>query len=366
VIVDLGPWDRVLEIDPVARRARVQPGVVTAALDRAVAPHGLFFPPNPGSWQRSTVGGNAATNASGPRSYRYGSTRRWIVGARAVLGTGETIAVGTSALKRSAGPDLLGVMVGSEGTLGVFTELTVALAPRPARRRGVVLPLPRGVRLGRIAVRLASGSSPALSAVEFLDARAGAFLRDRIGVATGPGGLLLLELEHDNVARPAESRHLKDVLRGAGVAASPTWIDDADRLWTLRGQAGVELDATMGPRVREDVAVPLRRLDNLAGSLRRIARRFSVPLAVYGHLGEGNLHPNFGIDPATPRGRRLRRDVLETALRLGGTISAEHGIGVVKRSLLTRELGAVPVDVLRAIKQRCDPDGILNPGKLLP
>ncbi|MCI4344053.1 MAG: FAD-binding oxidoreductase [Thermoplasmata archaeon] len=367
VSVDFGGWDRIRAVDPSARRARLEPGVVNADLDRALAHLGLFFPPNPGSWQQSTVGGNAATNASGPRSFRYGPTRRWIVGARAVLGTGELLRLGTDALKRSAGPDLLGAFVGSEGTLGWFTELTVALAPRPASRRGLVVPLPARVRLGRLAVRLAGANVPGLSAVEFADRPSARLLGSALGTDPGPGGLLMAELEASRRSSHAEgARRLLRALRAEGVDRRPTWVAEADELWTLRGRAGTQLDAEMGRRIREDVAVPLARLDELVDTLRRIARRSGVPFAVYGHLGEGNVHPNFGIDPASAGGRRLRRAVLLAAHRLGGTVSGEHGIGLVKSSWLNRELGTVAVDLLRSFKRRCDPDGILNPGKLLP
>jgi FAD/FMN-containing dehydrogenase len=367
VSVDFGGWNRIRAIDPGARRARVEPGVVNADLDRALAPFRLFFPPNPGSWRTSTIAGNAATNASGPRSFRYGSTRRWIVGARVVLGTGETIRLGTRALKRSAGPDLVGAFLGSEGTLGWFTELTVALARRPAARRGLVIPLPARVRLGRLATRLSHSPVLGLSAVEFVDRRAGQYLGPELGTDPGPGGLLLLELEGDRVnSLDPPARRLARELRAEGVDSRPAWVEDADELWTLRGRAGAQLDAEMGPRVREDVAVPLAGLDDLIRDLRRIARQFAVPFTVYGHLGEGNLHPNFGIDPASAAGLRLRRAVLLAAHALGGTISAEHGIGRVKASLLTLELGRGPVDLLRSFKRRCDPAGILNPGKLLP
>ena len=166
MVVDLGGWDSVHEVSEEGRWARVGPGVVNARLQDAVRPHGLFYPPNPGSWQSATIGGNLGTNASGPRSFRYGPTRRWVCEAEVVLGTGERVRLGSRVAKRSVGPDLLQMFIGSEGTLGIATEITVRLAPLPTVRRGLIVPLPSRVRLGRLAVRLTQAAETGLSAVE--------------------------------------------------------------------------------------------------------------------------------------------------------------------------------------------------------
>jgi len=368
VVVDLSGWNQVGEVSVGDRSVRVGPGVVNLDLQGALRPFGLFYPPNPGSWATSTIGGNVGTNASGPRSYSYGPTRRWVREIVAVLGTGDRVRLGSRAEKRSVGPDLLQLFVGSEGTLGIATDLTLRLAPIPEIRQGWAVPLPPKARLGRIAATLGRTSGTGLSAVEYLDTPSADGLRvDRGTRWRSDGPLLLLELE---ASGRSDARHralrVRTALRAAGVAAEPSVFDDADHLWSLRGEASRVLDARYGPRVREDVAVPLEQVDSLVAALRRVARVEKVRLFLFGHLGEGSLHPNYEVDPASPAGRRIRSAVCSAALVLGGTISAEHGIGRLKRSFLERELGGPAVRLLRAIRQACDPDGILNPGKLYP
>ena len=368
VVVDLSGWNQLIEVVPEELWARVGPGIVNRDLQRALHSQGVFFPPNPGSWTTATVGGHVATNASGPRSFKYGPTRSWIRELEAVLGTGDRARFGHRVAKRSVGPELLHLLVGTEGTLGILTEVTVRLAPLPARREGLVVPLPAPVSLSAVARRLRLRSGAGLSAVELIDRSSAAVLAER-RQADWPAdaALLLLEVEARN-ARDAEEERAGIVadLRAVGVDRSPTVYEDADELWTLRGASGVALDERMGPRVREDIAVPLGRIDELLERLGAIAANAGVGLFLYGHLGEGSFHPNFVVEPASPTGERIRAAVLTAALELGGTVSSEHGIGRLKADFLARELGPVPTDLLGSMKQRCDPDGILNPGKLYP
>ncbi len=368
VVVDLSGWTRVREVRADDGWARVEPGVPNLALQQALAPHGAFFPPNPGSWATSTIGGNVATNASGPRSFRYGPTRLWVREIELVLGDGARTRWGSRVRKRSVGPDLVSLFVGSEGTLGIATEITVRIAPRPPVRRGLVVPLPEGVPPGRVAVALGTARGTALSAIEYLDAGCAAELAGPGGLGrVGPGPLVLLEVEAEGEDE-ADRREAEVVrtLGRAGVPTRPERFRDADELWSVRGQASVALDRRFGERIREDVAVPPDRIDALVGAIGRIAGRHAVPVYLFGHLGEGSLHPNFVVPPASPAAARIRRELVAAALALGGTISAEHGIGALKAPHLERELGRPGVDVLRALKRACDPDGILNPGKLYP
>ena len=368
VVVDLAGWNSVLEVDPGELWARVGPGVVNYDLQRALRPHGVFFPPNPGSWTVATVGGCVGTNASGPRSFRYGPTRAWVRAVDAVLGSGERARFGALVAKRSVGPDLLPLIVGSEGTLAIVTEVTVRLAPIPAHREALVFPVPDGISLGAVARRLRPGLGTGLSAVEYIDRASAKVLAERRTVDWPTDvALLLLEVEADG-DREAELRRqrLAELLRPIGVDRRPVVVADADELWTLRGESSVVLDERTGQRIREDVAVPLGRIDELVRRLEEIGRAAKVPYYLFGHLGEGSLHPNYACDPGGPTGDRVRRAVLEAALDLGGTVSSEHGIGRLKVDFLERELGPTAVDLLRVVKRRCDPDGILNPGKLYP
>lgn len=368
VVVDLGSWQAIGPVAEEERVVRVQPGVVNLALQAATRPFGLFFPPNPGSWTRATIGGQIGTNASGPRSFRYGPTRAWVREVEVVLGTGARMRLGTRAAKRSVGPELLPLLFGSEGTLGIVTEATVRLAPIPPVRRGLVVPLPDGVRLGSLAARLARAPVEGLSAVEYVD-RASAAALAALGRPIGPGDAawLLLEVEAPGPAdADRRAAELGRLVAAAGAAGPPIPFDDADELWTRRGESSTALDRQIGQRIREDVAVPLAEVDALLDDLARIAAEEGAPLFLFAHLGEGSLHPNFAVDPSTPAADRVRARTLTAALARGGTISAEHGIGRLKRSFVERELGADAAAWLGAVKRWCDPDGILNPGKLYP
>ena len=368
VVVDFSGWSQFLEVDPEGAWARVGPGIVNRELARALRPYGRFFPPNPGSWTASTIGGNVATNASGMRSFRYGSTRGWVHEVEAVLGTGARVRLGSRVAKRSVGPDLLQMFIGSEGTLGIATEVTVRLAPLPGVRHGVVVPLPDGTPLAPLAQRLAHFPRIDLAAIEYLDQPSATVLAERHPGKLPTGtALLLLEVEAadaDDAERKLE--RLTEALGPVGGGEEATVFRDADELWTLRGESGDALLQRIGYHVREDVAVPVGEVDRLIAELRAIARSEQVPVFLYGHLGEGSLHPNYGVDATTPKAERIRAAVLRAARVLGGTISAEHGIGVLKRPFLADELGEAAIELLRAVKRACDPDGILNPGKLYP
>ncbi|MCI4364760.1 MAG: FAD-binding oxidoreductase [Thermoplasmata archaeon] len=368
VVVDLSGWKGIGDVGPGDRSVRVGPGVVNRALHTALEPAGLFFPPNPGSWETCTIGGNLGTNASGPRSFRYGPTRHWVSEVEAVLGTGEKVRLGRRVEKRSMGPDLLQLFIGSEGTLGIATEVTLRLAPRPARRTGLALPLPVDASLGRLARALARAPGTGLSAVEYLDEFSAEGLVVGRGARWATGSpLLLLEVEGEDTAESAvHIVRVSAALRASGILTEPTVIEEADRLWSLRGENGRVLDERLGPHVRDDVAVPFDRLDELVAAVRTIALDEEVRVYLFGHLGEGNLHPNYAVDPASRTADRIRAALYAAVLRLGGTISAEHGVGRVKREFLGHELGTTAVRLLRAVKDACDPDGILNPGKLYP
>jgi len=230
------------------------------------------------------------------------------------------------------------------------------------------VPIPEGVPPGAIAVHLGQVSVPGLAAAEYLDRACAAALSEG-RAAPWPDGtaLLLLEIEGSSGAETeARLATLESALGGVGLAAPAAVIDDAEELWTLRGESSIVLDERVGQRIREDVAVPLAAVDRLVRELERIAARERVRLYLFAHLGEGSLHPNYVVDPASPAAARIRAAVLGASVRLGGTISAEHGIGRLKVPYLVDEVGDAGIRVLRAVKAACDPDGILNPGKIYP
>ena len=367
LVLDFQAWNSVEELDATDRLVRVGPGIINRELSRQLAPHRLFFPPNPGSWTTSTLGGNVATNASGPRSFRYGPTRAWVRGLEVVLGSGEVLRLGHRARKSSTGPDLLGFLVGSEGTLGFFTDITLGLAPMPDRRVGLVVPIAPDRELGSSLLRLLEPPAPGLSAVEYVDRTTAETLASEAGSRLPTGTpLLLLELESDAEGEERALERLFERVRAAGFGEDVRVYPDADQLWTLRGQSGEVLDRRFGPRVREDVAVPCSRLDELLREVETIGRRYGVEVYLYGHLGDGSIHPQYLVDPTSETARSLRRDLYLAARRLGGTVSSEHGIGLLKAPYLALEHGPEAVRLLRAVKGLCDPDGVLNPGKLFP
>ncbi|MGI0131536.1 MAG: FAD-binding oxidoreductase [Thermoplasmata archaeon] len=368
VVVDMSEWTAPIEIDPVERRARVGPGVINRDLQRAAARWGLFFPPNPGSWGSTTIGGNVGTNASGPRSYRYGPTRAWTCGLTVVLGTGEVVRVGTAARKRSAGPDPVGYLVGSEGTLGIVTEVVVHLAPVPSRRIALIVPVGDEARAADLALRADTArGGPRLAAIEYVDrAAAAALVRSAHRRLAPDGPWVLLEVESTTDREEADLRAVGTILTDSGVREDATVVPEADELWDLRGQSGAVLDEEVGWRVREDVAVPLERLPELFRLVHRVAEAHHVPVWVYGHLGDGHLHPNFGVDPAGADADRLRRALWEGVWALGGTVVAEHGVGLLKREVMLVEHPPAAIAWMDAVKRACDPDGIMNPGKLYP
>lgn len=368
VVVDFSAWNALLEVDPDNRLARVGPGLVNRDLHRALRPHGLFFPPNPGSWTTSTVGGNVATNAAGPRSFKYGATRRWVAELEVVLGSGTRTRLGGRTTKRSVGPDLLQLLVGSEGILGFLTEVTVHLAVAPAQRHGVVVPLTPGRPVGPLVRSIARWPATHLSAVEYLDATCAEALAVEAGSRfPSDRALVLLEVESGDADDDGYALgSILDRLRLLQLGEEAIVVPDADELWTLRGKSGTALDRSLGERVREDIAVPLSHLDELFEVIAQIGRRHGIAVPVYGHVGDGNLHPNFAVDPAGPVAATIREELLRATRRLQGTISAEHGIGQLKAAHLPLELSPEAIDLLRSVKRACDPDGILNPGKVLP
>lgn len=365
VVVDFAAMNRILEVRPEDLLVRVEPGVINYELQTALAHRGLFYPPNPGSWESSTLGGNAATNASGFRSFRYGPTRVWVVQIEGILGTGEPFVAGHLSPKRSAGPELLPLLVGSEGTLAIFTSLTLRLAPLPEVRHGLAVPVPREKKLGGLVKALQSERAAGLSAFEWVDDRVASALAKHARLPLEPGaGALLMEVEATREAEDAPLIHLRRRLKEAGVDADPHVFADANALWRARGRAGQILDTSLGPRMREDLGVPISKWDTLLERVAHLATDEHVELITYAHLGEGNLHPNFLVDPGSTTAERLRRRLAALARELGGTVSAEHGLGALKGLSYEDEHGPVLSAHLRALKRDLDPDGVLNPGKM--
>ena len=379
VVVSCTAMDRILELDPVNRYAVVQPGVVNAALSRAAAEHGLAYPPDPGSWESSTIGGNVATNAGGMCCVKYGVTAEYVLGLEVVLAGGEVLRTGRRTAKGVAGYDLTRLFVGSEGTLGVITEITVALRPAADDALTLVAIFPSTAGAGSaVASIAAAGLSPSL--MELLDQvhlRAIEAYRP-MGLRTDAKAMLLAAVDTGTRAAADLDRLAKlCAAAGADEVYQASDSTEADALLAARRLAHPAMERLAaethpngnGGLIIDDVAVPRSRLAEMLDGVERISAEHGVPVAVVGHAGDGNLHPNIVVDRADPasvdRGRRVFDAIMELGLALGGTCTGEHGVGLLKRDWLAREIGPIGLRVHRAIKAALDPDNLLNPGKVL-
>ncbi len=369
IVLSTARLDRIVQLDPDDEIAVVQPGVITADLDRAAAEHGLCYPPDPGSVEICTIGGNIATNAGGLRCAKYGVTRESVLGLDLVLADGRRIETGRHTVKGVTGYDLTALFVGSEGTLGVVVGAVVRLLPRPVSTATIAAYFADVEAAATAVARIRERRlRPAIA--ELLDRATLAAVDAAEGTAfTARGGALLL-VQTDGIGATAEA----DAVRAA-VAPTATEVavteDPAEAADLLRARRrALPALERLGRVLIEDVAVPRSRLAEAVGEVARIAERHDVRVATLAHAADGNLHPIFVLeDAAGPVPEPVwaaAGEVFRTALRLGGTLTGEHGVGLLKRQWVAEELGEDALDVQRRIKQALDPRGILNPGKALP
>ncbi|KAA9164933.1 FAD-binding protein [Amycolatopsis acidicola] len=371
IVLALTRMTRILEVSGAELLARVQPGVTTARLADAAAVEGLLYAPDPGSRVTSTVGGNVATCAGGLRGLKYGVTRNYVLGLEAVLPTGEVIRTGGRLWKDVAGYDLTRLLTGSEGTLAVLTELTVALLPQPAEvGTGVAYFASLADACRAVAAIISAGIVPAT--LEFLDQKCISAVDDyaKLDLRRDAGALLLfgddgpIEVVAGNLVR------LRKICADAG-ALEVTLAENiarSDALLAARRCSLPALSRLGSLTILEDVTVPRPRLAEMVERIDEIALRFGLLIATFGHAGDGNLHPTCVLDPedtdAVERAHKAFAEIFSTALRFDGTITGEHGVGAAKLPYLAERLGADQIRLLRRIKTAFDPAGILNPGKV--
>ena len=371
VVVSFARMDRIVEIRPGDRCAVVEPGVLNGDLQQALQPHGLFWPPDPSSADRCTIGGNLACNAGGPRAVKYGATRDNVLGLVAVTGEGEIIRCGGPWTKDATGYDLTHLLVGSEGTLALVVEATLKLAPRPKAQAGLrAFYRDAAAAAAAVARLMAQPQVPAM--LEFMDASAIALLRRNGSDVPDAGAMLLVEADGDDDTLLPALQALADAAEGDGLVALDVAVDGSarDRLWAARRALSPALRTIAPGKINEDVVVPVSRIPDLVAGVEALSAEASLPIVVFGHAGNGNLHVNIMYRPddasETARAQAALPRVFALVLSLGGTLSGEHGIGVAKRDWMERAFDAPTLAAMRAIKAALDPDGILNPGKVLP
>ncbi|MCP9487918.1 MAG: FAD-binding protein [Gaiellaceae bacterium MAG52_C11] len=367
VVLGLERLRGIRSIEPLLWRMEVEAGVTTAHVRRLARENGLLFPPDPGAAEQSQIGGNVATNAGGPHAFKYGVTGDWVNGVEAVVAPGELVAVGGAIRKDVAGYDLKSLLVGSEGTLGIVTSVWLSLAPAPEAVAPVVS-LHAGTAEGCEALARVLGSGLPVAALEYLDAETVRRSAGSFPVPLGSGFLVLAEVDGsaEEVARLREA-----VLEAVGEDALSVWAPETAAevasLWRWRDGVSLAVQVERGGKVSEDIVVPFDRLAEAIEETLAIGARNDLAACSWGHAGDGNLHSTFMIDPGNEaersRADRAAEELFDLAVRLGGSISGEHGLGLVKGGQLERQWSPAAFALHRSIKSVFDPKGLLNPGK---
>jgi glycolate oxidase subunit GlcD len=369
IVLGFERMNRVLQFDPLLWRMHVEAGVTTGDVQRLARESGLRFPPDPGAAEISQIGGNIACNAGGPHAFKYGVTGNWVTGLEAVVPPGEIVRVGGPIRKDVAGYDLKNLLVGSEGTLGLVTAAWLRLTPAPELELPVV-GLYRDAEGGISAIERVLGSGVVPAAIEYLDGVTLRFSGDAYPFGLPEDAAFMVITEADGSASEARrvAAELHSVLEEDAVAVhAPEEPSEVTELWRWRSGVAFAILAQRGGAFSEDIAVPLDRLRDVATETLEIGERHGVPALSFGHAGDGNIHSTFLFSSDDPdeerRADEACHDLFELALRLGGTVTGEHGIGWLKRGQLEHQLGETGYDLHLRIKQAFDPKGLLNPGK---
>jgi len=364
---------KIIGIHPEDGVAIVQPGVITGNLQEAVSAVGWDYPPDPASLKDCSIGGNIATNAGGPRCLKYGVTRNYVLGLEVVLADGRVLRTGGRLHKNKTGFDLIGTFVGSEGMLGVVTEITVRIIPKPASR-GMLAAVFSDFEAAAKTVQtiLQAGHLP--SALEVSDAFTLAAARKKMGAEVFPegNGHLIVEIDGRPAAVQSELKELEILLKQCGAGEIRLARDEAEceAIWQLRREFSYSLRDTGLTKLNEDIVVPRGKLVELVNFARVLETETGISIACFGHAGDGNIHTNLMVDDYTNPTTKARADdaldkLFNWVLDQGGAITGEHGVGLAKKRWIKKALGETSFDVHRALKNTLDPNGILNPGKFL-
>jgi glycolate oxidase len=374
IVLNLCRMNRILEIDDLNFTTTVEAGVVTQDLADTVAKKGFFYPPDPSSIKQSTLGGNAACNAGGPRCLKYGVTGDYVRGLTVVLADGRVLRTGGKAIKNVTGYNLTQLFVGSEGTLGVITELILKLIPMPKVARTAKAVFPKLVDASRCVNNiLSAGITPAT--IELMDETTIATIEEamHLGLPLDVEAMLIIEsdgMDQESVVKEIET--IADICRATGASDVQVARDEKERtaLWTARRSISPSLARRAPNKLGEDISVPRSAIPDAVAAIKQISRKHEIPIAIFGHAGDGNLHPNILFDKRDPtqveKMKKAAGDVFATSVRLGGTLSGEHGVGSLKLAFLEQDIGPLSIEVMGSIKKALDPKNILNPGKVVP
>jgi glycolate oxidase len=371
--------NRILEIDEVNLLARVQPNVITGDLQDAVEKVGLFYPPDPASLRQSAIGGNVAECAGGPRAFKYGTTKRYVLALEAVLPTGEVIHTGSKAVKNVVGYDLTQLLVGSEGTLAIITEITLRLIPKPAAQATLLAEF-ESIDRAVDAVTQLIQRRVVPAAVELVDADSLRAIAEHAGrpmAGAATEAVLIIEVDGSKAAVEEEILLVEEACRAVHAGEVRRAASDAERdeIWALRRELSPALRKLSTIKLNNDVVVPRGRVPQLFALVQAIREECDLPIACFGHAGDGNIHVNImvpdgggeaAIVERTRRGEQAVRRLFEGVVGLEGSISGEHGIGLTKSRYLGLELSGEEIALMRRVKAAFDPNGILNPGKIFP
>ena len=371
LVLCLAQMNAILDLDPRNLTLRAQPGAITQRIDEAAARHGLFYPPDPGSMRISTIGGNVAENSGGLRGLKYGVTRDYVMGLEVVLPSGEVARFGNQCVKDVAGYSLKDLFVGSEGTLGIITEVLIKLVPRPAARR-TMLALYDRIEDAAATVSAIVAAHIIPCTLEFLDRVTAVCVEDyaHVGLPTDCEAVLLMETDGHPAVGADEAAQMEVLARQHGARDVRTAQTEAEalQLAAARRNAFSALARKRPTTILEDVTVPRSELASMVRFIADTAVAFHLQIGTFGHMGDGNLHPTFLADERDKDEMHRVHEALEAivkrTLELGGTITGEHGVGLAKKPWLRQQMGDASLGLMRQIKQTLDPDNLLNPGKM--
>jgi glycolate oxidase len=371
LVLAMDRFNRILLIDRDNLTAKVEPGVITERLQEEVEKVGLFYPPDPASSDVSTLGGNVAECAGGLRGLKYGVTRDYIMGLTVVLPTGEIISTGGETIKGVAGYDLTRLIVGSEGTLAVITSITLRLIPKPAAKRTMAAFFPAvSSAIQTVSDIIREKIVPVT--LEFMDRLCLDCVRDALGIdiPRETDAMLLIEVDGDKIVVEHEAERIRRICRRSRVMEFriARGRKEAERLWVARRKVSPSLMKLRPGKVSEDVVVPRSRMTELLSFLGDLRERYALPIAAFGHAGDGNIHVNIMLDKDDPnevaKVDNIVRELLKRVVDLRGTITGEHGVGVTKAPYMGIEFSRPAIDLMLRLKKAFDPNGILNPGKI--